>query len=282
MKKGFIGIFVLFGIAFLAIALLKQNSEKGHERKGHDASIAADSSRADVIEFWDSYERATDLRIAGDHDRALTSYQKALSIDPKHQNSLYYRGNLLLRSGRFKEARESWERLKQVNPSSARAYSQLGLLYSCREPANPLYDLDKAVDQFAEAARLNREETGPLLQLAKIDLINHYYGRAGQKLDDVISSNFRSTEALFLKGFLEWKNGDNRKADSLLQRSVSIVKGTSAKKNVGEGDTESDITLWPDTLCNLYSARIYRLLHQADPDQYRATDMYRSFENESD
>lgn len=288
MKKGFIGIFFLFGIAFLAITLLKQSSESAPKtEEARDNTTAAtdrDRSRTEVIDFWDAYNRATDLRTAGDFDRALTFYQEALSIDPHHQNSLYYQGNLMLRSGKFEEAEKSWKRLKQVNPSSARAYSQLGTLYSCRDSSNPLYNLDRAADHFAEAARLNREETGPLLQLAKIDLINGNYGRAREKLDDVISSNFRSVEALFLKGFLLWKSGDSRAANSLFQRSLSIVEGTSAAKNVGEGDTEQGGSpLWADfSRCDLYSGRIYSLLVQTELDEVQPKAAYQTFGEELD
>ncbi|MDX1617404.1 MAG: tetratricopeptide repeat protein [Balneolaceae bacterium] len=281
MKKTFIGIFVLFGIAFLAITYLKQDPASGPETQAETAAegAAAERSKSEVIEFWDAYERATDLRTTGDYREALPIYEQALSINPEHQNSLYYRGNLLLRSGRFEEAEQSWKKLARVNPSSARAHSQLGTLYSCWDAANPLYDLDRAGRHFEEAARLNREETGPLLQLAKIDMANGDWGRAERKLKDVISSNFRSAEALFLMGYIEWTRENSAESDSLLHRSVSIVKGTAKEKNVGEGDTEKGSSpLWAGRFrCSLYSGRIHDLLEEADPSDLRGDPVYRSF-----
>jgi len=288
MKKGFIGIFILLGIAFLAVSLLKQGSDSDLENRaeGDDSAVTSTGlSKTEVIDFWKAYDAATELRTAGEYDRALSAYRDALAIDPDHQNSLYYRGNLLLRKGRYREAEQNWKKLAEVNPSSARAYSQLGTLYSCRDSTNPLYDLDRAAEHFDEAAHLNREETGPLLQLAKIDLINRRYKASLQKLNDVISSNFRSAEALFLRGFLEWRTGNTVEADTLLARSISIVTGTTDRKNVGEGATKKGASPFKSELsrCALYSGQIARLVESADPGASTlTTTVYSSFDPDGD
>lgn len=286
MKKGFVGIFVLFGIAFMAITFLKQETESNSDSAAEARSAPKDSTRTEVIDFWNYYDRATDLRTARAYEEAIPIYRKALSIDPEHHNSLYYLGNLLLRTGKYSKAESSWKQLARVNPSSARAYSQLGTLYSCNDSSNPLYDLDKAAEHFFEAARLNREETGPLLQLAKIDLVNGDFESSGKKLGDVITSNFRSAEALFLKGYLEWKKGSVAEAETLLERAVSIVKGTSTEKNVGEGDTKDGTAgmLANSFGCSLYSDAVTRHLQSAIPDKDgpMAEVIYRTFEKEFD
>lgn len=202
---------------------------------------AETNKKPDNLLLWQHFDQANNLRISGHYQEAIEYYKKALKIDSSHQNSLYYLGNLQLLMKDFKAASQTWNRLITANPMSARGYAQLGTLHSFNDPSNYLYDLDRSVVFFRKASLLNQEETGPLLELAKIDLLYHRWDSAEVKLNNVISTNFRSVEAMFLQGYLAWKNGDHHKAESLLNKVVLIKQNSHPKfANVGEGETRKE------------------------------------------
>lgn len=277
MKKGLIGIFSILLTAFLVVTFLKGTPETS-SRSG--TPTVPDSSRSEVVEFWDAYHTATDLRTAGDYRGAAGYYLSALRFNPDHQNSLYYLGNMYMALGDYAQAEKMWERLIRINSSSSRGYSQLGILYSCREAGNNLYNLDEAADHFRKASRLNREETGPLLQLAKINLAKSRLVKAEKQLNDVASSNFRSSEALFLQGYLAWKKDNMQVADTLLKQSVSIVTGTTIKTNVGEGETRKGASplITESYECNIYTRLIHQLLREAAQNVVKADLIYPQFD----
>lgn len=283
MKKGLIGTFLILGIIFLFITYSKYADNSTNSDTAH-SKINNDSDRAQVVNFWKYYDRATDYRMKGQPRKASEFYGRALELDTTHQNTLYYLGNMQMVLGRHRTARKHWKRLIRVNPASARGHSQLGYLFSCREKDNPLYNPDSSIVHFKKALELNREETGPLLQLAKIDLLVGNYDAAKTKLEDVIASNFKSAEALFLKGYLAWKNGNSGDATEFLKKSVSLVNNeTSAPANVGEGETESGSSpmLTSSIGCDLYARFIYQLINQVDTSNLSPEDTYRHFEREA-
>ena len=57
-------------------------------------------------------------RAAPDYDRAIKEFDSALSIDPKHEPSLYYLGIAYFRKGDKANAEKALERLERANPSS--------------------------------------------------------------------------------------------------------------------------------------------------------------------
>ncbi len=274
MKKGLIVIFILLGVAFLGITLVKNIPED--PQQDSEMTKVEDSKRSMVINFWDRYHEATDLRTSGKHRQASDQYKKALELNPEHQNALYYYGNMNLVLGNYREAEKAWKKLTTLNAASSRGHSQLGILYSCPDTKNDSYDLDTATAQFRRALELNREETGPLLQLAKINLIKKNTKQAEEQLNDVVASNFRSAEAIFLQGYLSWKAGENHKAATALNESRSILMGTSEKKNVGEGDTRKDESskIVHSTRCDIYDGTYPAHLLEADETSVNADQIY--------
>lgn len=239
MKKWLTVILLLQSLAFLVITYYKYAPKLQAEIS--DNKNREEHETPDDLMVWEYFNKATDYRISGAYQKAIQYYKLALEIDSTHQNSLYYLGNLHMMIGNYGKAERSWEQLVKVNPYSSRGHTQLGTLYCYRASDNNFYDMDKSINHFKRAVQLNKEETGPLLELAKIDLINEQIDAAAVKLGDVLSSNFRSTEALFLQGYLSWKNGDLKQTKLHLEKCLSIIYGTNTKlANVGEGDTKED------------------------------------------
>lgn len=281
MKKSFIVIFLFLGMAFLVVTYFKYASDSISSYTSNQ--VDRDSTRSQIINFWKYYDKATDQRTNGDFSAAAEYYNRALQIDPVHQNSLYYLGNVELATEKYLKAEKHWKQLIEINPASVRGYSQLGILYSCRETGNRLYKLENAAEYFSKAFQLNMENTGTLLQLAKINMVNRQLEEAGRKLNDVLAGNFRSAEACFLKGYLEWKKGERQKSEELLKKTVSIVAGTSSEhENIGEGETKkgSDPILSEERQCSLFSDVIDRLVQKMDPESIQTDYTYLQFHKE--
>ncbi len=284
MNKYFIPIFGLLAVAFLAVTVIKYfpgNEPPPSSEIGLDKENAKQD--AGVVAFWNYYDEATDLRSRGQYAEAIKFYRKALEIDSTHNNSLYYLGNMHLAMRNFREAEATWKKLSNYHNLSARGHLQLGNLYSCKNSDNSLYDLTAAKDEFQAAARLNAEETGPLLQLAKIRIIENNYDEAERMLQDVTASNFRSIEAYFLEGYLYWRKGDIDKASQQLEQAVLIhSNGVKKSQNVGEGETkEGDSPMLAASFqCSLFTEFIIKQIELSTQQSNLSAAVYQKLKEE--
>jgi tetratricopeptide (TPR) repeat protein len=219
------------------------------------------AARAGIREFWTIYRGATGDRMAGRIGAARDAYRRALELNPRHEDALYYLGNMGLELGRYDEAHAAWTRLVQLNPGSARAHSRLGDLYSCMDPGAPR-DLAKAEAEFRRALELNREETGPLLRLGEVALMRGNLAGAVSRLDAVIGSHSRSVEAHFLKGYVAWKQAQPESAAALFRKAVALARPAQPVQHLpGEGDTKRGLApaLARTSRCRVFEAQIQKL-----------------------
>ena len=170
------------------------------------AGVGTATNQDAIREFWSRYREATTARVEGRSEVARQAYAQALSLSPRHEDALYYLGNMELDLGNYAGAERAWQQLVQVNPGSARAHSRLGDLYACPDSGAP-WDLKRAEREFARASEINREETGPLLRLGEVAVLRGDWSGALHYFDAVIGSHHRSVEAHFLKGYVAWKRG---------------------------------------------------------------------------
>jgi tetratricopeptide (TPR) repeat protein len=228
---------VVVGLLFAAATVLKRGASDAPGTT--DTTALSADHRERVRQFWETYRQATALRIAGRSADAAEAYARALALNPGHQDALYYQGNMEFDLGRLADAQRAWRRLVDVDPSNARGHSQLGMLYSCvGEPA--FLDLESAATEFQRALEINREETGPLLQLGEIALLQGDLAQARSWFDKVVGSNFSSVEALFYLGYLAWKAGASDRATEFLATAVGHARPAERAKGVpGEGDTRA-------------------------------------------
>ena len=84
------------------------------------------AEKARVLAFWKTYEEATDLRLAGRLAEAASAYERALELEPRHEDALYYLGHCSRELGEFQAARDAYARLIEVNPHSSRGHLALG------------------------------------------------------------------------------------------------------------------------------------------------------------
>jgi tetratricopeptide (TPR) repeat protein len=204
------------------------------------SDVTSHLTREEKKRFWKLNGRAQDLFLEGSWEEAVSVFEEMTALDPQHEDALYYRGNGLLELERYAEASACWEQLIRVNPSSSRAWVQLGILRTLPN-AGELFDLNAASDAFETAHQINREESRPPMLWGEVDVARGRLDAALENLEAAYRMNPRAATALYLGGYIAWKRGDTRKAQELLERAIaSFEKEVAVRGVLGEGDTRSD------------------------------------------
>lgn len=262
MKRGAIILIVV--ILLIVIIFLLDRSDQPSPITDTDPYSISEKER--IQNFWQAYRQATQLRLAGQLDAAAEKYRQALQLNGQHEDALYYLGNVYLELGEIERAQAAWQRLVEINPHSARVHLQLGRLYLRLE--DPLFNIDRAEAEYRRAHEINKEETGPLLRLAEVELIRGNLIDARGLFNAVIGSNYRSVEAHFLLGYLAWKGGDRQAALTLFNKAL---KYTQPEKTIpgftSEGDTKTGSGPgWPESSQQPASLQVF-IHNLIDPDQ---------------
>jgi len=108
---------------------------KAEDYRGAIADLRAMKPNADVYNLM-----GYSFRKSGDTAQALTYYEKALDLDPKHKGALEYLGELYVETGQLDKARQKEALLREICPSG------------CEE----LTALDRAIAQPKAAASAQR------------------------------------------------------------------------------------------------------------------------------
>jgi len=209
--------------------------------EGEPPLIAAGGprDRTAVVRFWRTFQQATALRMKRDFAAAETTYREALAIDPAHEDSLYYLGQVLAEAGRPDEARDQFRRLVAVNPHSARGHLALGALLSSPGSGGAA-DIAQAEIHLRRAHDINGEETGPLVRLGEVLIVRGDPVGARRFFEDAARTNPKSVDAPFLAGYLLWEAGDRGGAAAALDRARAAAKVQAPTKGVlGEGDRKA-------------------------------------------
>jgi tetratricopeptide (TPR) repeat protein len=237
MSKAFLISLFAFFVLLIVIVFLKNRSSQNPAENDTGAKTIAEKER--ISRFWEIYREAANYRLAGKAKEAAEGYRNALVLNDKHEDALYYLGNVCVELGEYKTAEESWRRLAQVNPHSARAHLQLGNLYLSFEQKE-FFNLNRAEEEFQKALQINQEETGPVLRLGHIALLRGDLPKAQHYFDAVITTNFKSVEAHFLNGYIAWKTGVVSKAEKLFSEAIKFSQADKPVKGVlSEGDTKT-------------------------------------------
>jgi len=206
---------ILGGLALTALLAAALMHRSGVETGAGDDAAAGDPAKQRVRRFWELNHRANDLRLAGEFETAISLYRDCLELRPGHEDSLYYLGLSLESVGEFPEAAAVYRRLTRVNPSSNRAFAQLGQLLSTPAPGAVL-DFGEAENAYRRCIGLNREHSGPYLNLGRLKLNT---GRFAEALGHFrTAAQYGSPEANLLAGYTCLLRGQNDRAREYLQR----------------------------------------------------------------
>lgn len=274
MTRPVAAVVALVLLLFGGVTLLKLAG--GERQAADDAEIDA-AARARVQRFWTSYRTATAHRVAGRPSEAVRAYEAALALDSLHEDALYYLGSVRFERGELAAAERVWLRLLAVNRLSARAHSQLGTLYSCPD-REPFFRPVQAEEAFRRALAINREETGPLVRLGLLAVVRGERDAARRWLDEALRTNERSVEGHYVRGYVEWREGNVNAAVRHLDAAIAATRRPEAPEGVpGEGDTRPGAVAWrPGTRCPTLDSAMSPLGAFAGPsDGARADTLYR-------
>ena len=205
-------------------------------RDGVQAPRTTSVEKTRILAFWESYRQATERRVVRDFESAVARYTEALTLDPRHEDSLYYLGQCERERGRVAQARSAFERLLTVNPRSGRGHLALGALLASPDPGDPL-DLSGAESHFRTAHDINAEETGPMVRLAEVLIVSDRAQEARTWLEAAVRTNARSVEAALLAAALAWSDGDRAAARRLADVAQAAAQAVAPVRGVlNEGD----------------------------------------------
>ncbi len=195
--------------------------------------------RERLVRFWSTQRAAMDaLKRDADVPRATVLLRAALELNPAHGDSRYYLANCLAIQGQTGEALAQLDRLRADQPMSHRGHKQWGVLraLTATSPA----DLDAARAALERALEINQEETGSLLVLGEIALLQGDLALADQRLEWACRTNPRAVGGFFLRAYLAWKRGESDAAIALLE-TAHAARGEAWKPEgaVAEGDVTS-------------------------------------------
>jgi tetratricopeptide (TPR) repeat protein len=174
-------------------------------------------------------------------EEAAATLQRMLALDPRHEDSLYERGNCFFELGRYEEAMASWEELLRVNPGATRAWTQIGGLHAMPD-AGELFDLERACVILADAFRVNPEQSGALILWGEAAVARGDLVEAERVLASAYRLNPQATSSILLAAYVAWKRDDRRTAQDLLQRAAAAAASEPPPSPmVAEGETRSDL-----------------------------------------
>ncbi|MFQ5528788.1 MAG: FG-GAP-like repeat-containing protein [Gemmatimonadota bacterium] len=191
---------------------------------------------ADGPDFWARYRSAGVHRLAGRLSEAADTYEAALALNPGHENALYYLASVRLQLGQREAAEGTLDRLLAVAPESARAHVQFGVLYACPGHSARL-DLGRAASAFERASAINPEQTGTLLWLGLVALLDDRALDARRHLDRVLGSNPGSIPGIYLRGYLSWTEGRSDDAEAAIVEARELATATGGGEGLLEGET---------------------------------------------
>jgi tetratricopeptide (TPR) repeat protein len=198
---------LLLVAAFLCVAALKVVGSRPRQM----VAPAAAAQRERVRQFWATYRKASQEQAAGRLESAIDLYGQAVALKPDHEDSLYYLGNCYLQRGRHQEAASTYQRLIEANRvGSSRGYVQLALVHADRD-AGALFDPGKA-DRFFQQALEVDPDSGALLGIGEVALLQGQWQKAREALEGVNAENAMSVAAPYLLGYLHWRSGEREEA----------------------------------------------------------------------
>jgi len=235
MKKNIVLIIGILVCAAVYLMLRPEQTERYEVSSGTGLTAEEKVARQS---FWRYFREATNYRIAGEIEKATLAYQEALLLNPRHEDTLYYLGNLLYQQQAYDDAHTMWQQLVQVNPTSTRAYLQLGDFYLNQKLDS--FNVELAEKAYRTALSINKEETKPTLRLGQIALLKNDLTKAVECFELVVASNYRSVTAYAMLGYIHWINNEHEKASQNYQKAFEMTAPMQSVDNIpGEGDTRN-------------------------------------------
>ena len=192
--------------------------------------------RQQTVAFWEAQRAAMDaIKYERDCDKAIRLFGRALALRPSHGDSRYYLANCLAARGDTDAALAELTTLLEYNPRSHRANKQRGTLRAL--VAQGQQDLEAAREDLERSLEINREETGSLLVLGEVAILQGDEEAAEQYLAWACRTNPKAVGGFFLRAYLADRRGERSASRTLLEQAHA-ARGEEWKPEgaVAEGD----------------------------------------------
>jgi tetratricopeptide (TPR) repeat protein len=202
------------------------------------APAAPPLDKARLVQFWTKQHAAMDaIKRERNIPKAVGLFREALALNPQHEDSHYYLANCLATLGDIPAAIAELKLLAQINPQNHRAFQREGELLAAS--ASSKRQLELAREPLNAALRLNSEETGTLVLLGQVELALGDLSTAERHFTHVCQANPKAVNAWFLRGYIAWKQRDQRQASAMLEKARD-ARGRDWKPagSVLEGDVQ--------------------------------------------
>jgi tetratricopeptide (TPR) repeat protein len=207
------------------------------------------------------------LAIQGKTDEAIQCYRRALECEPNYLDACKNLVELLMRLNRRAEAAQYYGRLVRLMP----AQPVRPLAIARNDYAAVLHETGRtpeAVEQFAEACRLDPGYVQPRFNLATILLSQERWAEAEARYQEVIALDPAHQQAHIRRGFALEKLGRRSEAGAEYRRALEL-KPTDAQAawNLAESLADSDkanALIWYQLVCRLEPRNVAALIRAAD------------------
>jgi len=209
-----------------------------HTTDLHQTSVPPPLDKTRLVLFWEKQHAAMDaMKRERDFAKAAGLFREALAMNPEHEDSHYYLANCLVALGDVPGAIGQLDELARINPQNHRAFQRKGELLAAS--ASSRNQLQQARQALTAAIHLNSEETGTLVLLGEVSVAMRDLPTAEQDFAHACQTNPRAANVWFLRGFIAWKRGHARQAETDLSAARN-ARGPDWKPSgsVLEGDVQ--------------------------------------------
>ncbi len=153
---------------------------------------------------------------AGRVDEAVSSYQRALDLNPSHAGAQLQIGRVLRQNGRHHEAAEHLRAALTIDPRNHDALLELGRCLAAR------CHIDEAIDCFRQALRLEPNSTAALEAMGNVYLEDHCYDDAETSFAMAVALEPRRAESHFQLARALDAQGRTAEAATSLEQAVAL------------------------------------------------------------
>lgn len=156
----------------------------------------------------------------GNNEEALTNFDKAIELNPNHQNALYYRGFMLFQQNDLAGARTALEKAIELKDQFANAWYYLGRV-EIRELNFPT-----AIEDLTKATEIDSNMTDAWYFLGGILGDTDSVSEAIAAFDKVNELNPEYADAWYFKGLNQHRLEQNAEATDSFERALNLTSAT--------------------------------------------------------
>ena len=153
---------------------------------------------------------------SGDYDRAITEYNRSISLRANYTDAYIARGSAYRRKGNYSRAIDDYTRAIEYGGSRAEVYNYRGYAHSERG------DTEKAIADFSQALRLRRDYVDAYVNRAHAYSNTGDHNRAIDDYSQVLRLEPRNASAWNRRGSAWHRIGEDQKALADFSQAIAI------------------------------------------------------------